>query len=353
MATEGGFADEEESSRTTNELETQRAWFKRAKEEVELKSLRAARQAYEEEGDESALYQVVIPDKIGAQVPIIGGSNLLPRPESHHVYKARDRTDYNNWVRDCESSFSKSPSLFVKHAQKIAWGYSYIEATFKNIWDLCCKHQTQKLGYPCKPTWLDFKSKMLDQLGTLYERQMAAADAIKNARQRSHQSPTELLNYLRPQWDELEQDNVLTQVFDFYNALLPDLRAQLELIPHERRDTLPTMEEQANIIWRRLRSSSRNSTDRERGRKRGYDDNDDNHSQNQLLGHKKARKGASKERIAKSGAKPHKSSYTPKESITCWNCGKKGHKKPGCRQEQIGDGLRFRPEPSLNDKGRK
>lgn len=69
------------------------------------------------------------------------------------------------------------------------------------------------------PSWEDFKAKMLTQLGTPYKRRVAAHRAIKTCTQLLTQGPSALLNYLRPLWDEVNEDRSLNQTLNFYNAL--------------------------------------------------------------------------------------------------------------------------------------
>lgn len=191
---------------------------------------------------------------------------------------------------------------------------------------------------------------MLKQLGTLYERQMAANDAIKQARQKPGQTPTELLNYLRPQWDELEQTSNVAQVFDFFNALRTDIRQQLDLLPQEKRQDFPTLEEQANIIWRRIKQTPKIKDEGQRPGKRHYDDDDVPRGQKGAGGHKKPRTNAPKDR-----GRPERQGrvQTDPTKPTCYNCGEKGHKKPDCTKPQEGDGNKYRPVVSGKVRGQK
>lgn len=322
------------------ELLAARIWYTRVREEIELRSLREA-QAAVEAGDDSAIFRVLSAERPAGGSVYGSGSHLLPRPESHSVYGAKNRTNYNDWVRDSEMSFSKAPQSFLNAQQKIDWGYQYLTGALKTVWDVHVSARQRERDGKYTASWDEFKSKMLDQLGTLYERQLAASYAIKSAEQRPTQTPTDLLNYLRPQWDEIEQDNPTTQVLDFYHALHPDVRSQLDLLPQEKRRDLPTVEEQANIAWRRVKRSLHARKAEQSGKKRGNDDNDANGVQSGAKGHKRPKKQTF---IEKENSTNPKGSTEDPENITCWNCGEKGHKKPECRKDRIGDGLKFRPK---------
>lgn len=74
------------------DLAREREWFQRTKEDIELRSIREAHEAFAR-GDESGLYRVVTADKMAPSYPFSGGANMLPRPESHSIYQAKNRTN--------------------------------------------------------------------------------------------------------------------------------------------------------------------------------------------------------------------------------------------------------------------
>ena len=93
---------------------------------------------------------------------------------------------------------------------------------------------------------------MLNALGTLVERRQSAYEALRNANQRPNQSPTDLLDYMRPFWEEL--GNLAPQdirVVQYIAALREDVQKELYLIEVDRRDTISKIEEHANVIFRR------------------------------------------------------------------------------------------------------
>ncbi|KAF1361305.1 hypothetical protein EJ07DRAFT_154628 [Lizonia empirigonia] len=103
------------------------------------------------------------------------------------------------------------------------------------------------------PTWVGLKQVMLDALGTPAERRQAAYEALKRCRQRTGDPPTNLLDYLRPLWEELgELHSPEMQVLEFTAALHDNIQRDLYLILYERRSTILAVEEQANIISQRL-----------------------------------------------------------------------------------------------------
>jgi hypothetical protein len=66
------------------------------------------------------------------------------------------------------------------------------------------------------------------------------------------QTLTELLDYLRPLWEELGLTVTLElQVIEYTLALRSDIQRDLERLPTAMRCTILMVEEQANIIYRR------------------------------------------------------------------------------------------------------
>jgi hypothetical protein len=69
-------------------------------------------------------------------------------------------------------------------------------------------------------------------------------------KQHTGQSLTDLLDYMRPLWAELEiEKNLKLKVLEFIGALTPQIQKDLFLLPTDRRDTLAAVEEQVNVIY--------------------------------------------------------------------------------------------------------
>lgn len=100
-------------------------------------------------------------------------------------------------------------------------------------------------------SWNAFKTVMLNALGTRQKREQQAFESLKNTKQRPNQSPTDLLGYFRPLWEELGSSHTLRmEALEFTAALRDDIRKDLMKLPLDQRDTLPAIEESANIIFR-------------------------------------------------------------------------------------------------------
>lgn len=325
--------------RTTQAEELARLlkWAKEAKEAQQLRTLQLAKAAFDR-GDEAPLSLLDF-DKDSKLIAKGGGSRAaLPRPEPPHVYTKHNRQDYNMWERDCESYHVRSPQEFTLEKQKVDFGVMYISETLKTLWKTHCQQKLYE-NPTWSPTWTQLKAKMLDSLGTLAERQQTAYEMIKRCKQRTNQSPTDLLNYLRPFWEELGEHNTGRQVLEYTASLLDVITKDLYLLPVTQRNTLVLVEEQANTIYRRhgLGNQSKEAKNEQpKDKKRQRD-------QDQSRGDGKPPKKPRKDR--KGGAGPKKAATDAKSpnqtesGFSCYECGEPGHKRPDC--------------PKLKDKAKK
>jgi hypothetical protein len=112
---------------------------------------------------------------------------------------------------------------------------------------------------------------MLKCLGTLFQRILKASEMIKSCRQRKGQTPTELLAYLEPLWDEAEVDDSSQQVMDYLTALDPSLKKQMALVITTNDLTLTQAEEHANNFYQAVKGSDKGhqtqQTSQAKGRK--------------------------------------------------------------------------------------
>lgn len=329
-----------ERPHTPEALASARRWQKETEERIELASLLELRRRYEQ-GDPGALLSLQRSSSTPFK-PQSSSSAGLPRPEPPQTYAKHNRAQFNRWERDCEGFFLRSPSNFLTEEQKVDFAARYLSESLKTLWQ---SHvTTNRRENPLWiPTWQSLKTMMLDALGTPAERQQAAYEAIKRCRQGPKQSPTDLLDHLRPLWEELGSSHgTELQVLGFVAALSPNIQRDLLMVPVERRDTIPKVEEQANMINRRLTQHASALHEK-------------THEQNPT-----PKKGKGKHRATESGSegnqKPPKKSFKSKEgrkepykgkkgrkdagdsSISCWECGETTHIRPDC--------------PKLKDKGK-
>lgn len=316
--------DDADDLQELQELEELRRWRKKALLQAELESLRAMKARYDT-GDLTAL-QVERTGRTESTLTPTAPSQSLPRPEAPEKYTRRNRAEFNRWERDCELYFKRSPNNFPGEDYKIDFGLGYVSEPLKSLWS--AHASPERLVMSWQPTWKEFKTVMLNALGTPQERQQLAYDAIRDARQRPNQSPTDLLDYLRPHWEELgDLHGPAMKVFEFTGALREEIKKDLIKLPLERRNTLPLVEESANIIHRQniksrppKEQAAKKTEVRPREKSSG--------TEGTRKPHKKAKNATLGHTSPKWQASGVINADRPK--LTCYNCKQVGHIKPNC-----------------------
>lgn len=313
-------------TKTAQALQELKEWFKNEQEAQELARLRLLRRRYEQ-GDRDALAEAT-----GAPIiPVVARPTAdranLPRPEPPHRYEKKNRADYNQWLRDNEDYHTKNPTYFSEDKQKVSFALQYVTESLRTLWETWVSQEVILRPY-WTPTWDDLKEKMLGALGSLEERRQFAYDSIKAAKQRSHQSPTDLLNYLRPLWVEIGEVNPYRMVAEFTAALHEEVRRELRHLPPQNRQTLPQVEESTNRIYRELIAEGKLRKKSEKDSKRATTPPGSEKSQ-------KGTKRARKDRHGKGSPKEsHDSKGGPRFVPTCYACNKEGHIVKFCRNAE-------------------
>jgi hypothetical protein len=194
------------------------------------------------------------------------------------------------------------------------------------------------------------KTVMLNALGTIQERRMMAYEQIKYCRQRVAESPTDLLDRLRPLWEEL--GTYITpelQTIEYMSALRSDIQRDIERLPIVMRATIPAIEEQANIVWRRstTRDTTKDDSIKNKG-KRHKEPEEKSEGDVQVTTSVKRTKGRQ--------FRPKKANKPPfngqPRKFVCYKCGEPGHIALKCKNAAK-PGSDPREAQSEKDKGKK
>jgi hypothetical protein len=313
---------EDELDRELQELE---AWHARATKLEKVARLREVQARYLA-GEPNALQAAQV-NAVGPYTTPAVPTSGLPRPEPPHVFSKRNRADYNCWRRDCERYFERLPANFPQELQKVDFGAQYLSETMKSLWSAYCADQRRALPL-WSPTWDAMKAVMLGSLGTQAERRQKAYEALNRARMLPHSTPTELLDYMRPYWEELGNTHgPELQVMGFVHALPDDIQKQLFMYPEDRRVTLTQVEEIANLVHRqrgRPKVEQEILPAKHQGKTKKGPKGDG--------GFKETPKRAKEVSPAHNGPKrPRRTRPKPVSSaVTCYGCGEAGHIRPNC-----------------------
>jgi hypothetical protein len=137
-----------------------------------------------------------------------------------------------------------------------------------------------------------------------------------------------LLDYLRPLWEELGPTvTPELQVIEYTSALRIEIQRDLERLPVSMRSTIPMIEEQANVIYRRT-PSSRDHRDHSGKQKPNRQRTGSDGSEGDGKPLKKLKKLRGYQTGPKRGKRTESS--TTQRPITCYNCGQSGQKSFDC-----------------------
>ncbi|KAF2629301.1 hypothetical protein BU25DRAFT_456978 [Macroventuria anomochaeta] len=163
------------------------------------------------------------------------GPPRLPRPDPPPRFEGWNRAQLNDWIWGCERFFTPENGLTTGLAQT-TFASGYLGVHQIDRWERAIRaSSTDPTRWDQNRTWADLKATMLESLGTYWERVTKTRECVRNAKQRGH-TPSELLDYLKTQWEEINPDMALDDndkghINDFYIALDYKIRARLELAP--------------------------------------------------------------------------------------------------------------------------
>lgn len=339
---------ESETDRQIRELEQ---WEEKQRRQEKLRRLKERRRRFEE-GDLNAIMGDAVGPSV-AEAPPIRSTAMLPRPDPPEKYEKRDRAQYNRWERDCERYFDQTPQLFARDQQKIDFGERYIAEPLKSLWSAWRRDRNSPGAYAMRtnfvgtvvtpvptiqPTWTEFKEVMLNALGSKMERRHVAHTALSRRRQRQDESPTELLDALRPLWEELQEEmSEGYKVLQYISALRREIQDDLSRAKDEDKCALVQVEDLANRSWRRLHQ---NQAPKASEGKRGTEQTQA--SPKDMGGDAKTPKKPKKGRQGQSGSNRPESDKKAHSSVTpfrfkCYKCGEVGHKANVCNRERKSD----------------
>ncbi|KAF1980121.1 hypothetical protein BU23DRAFT_548317 [Bimuria novae-zelandiae CBS 107.79] len=290
------------------DVETARRWFQGVKDEEKLRQILLLKEKYDA-GDCDAITSLSTISPALSTVHQIPAMRLPPQKHPH----------------------DQSYVHFTTESSKASFALSYVSQVMRTAWNTeVASRRSQDPLF--EETWDGLQEKMLDALGTRLERRQQAHNALKRCSQRADQSPTQLLDYIRNYWEELEVTNEDMRVLDYIGCLNSNITSKINLLAPERRNTVALVEEQASIIYRSKQKAREHPTS-----------------------------GPSTKRAKDTKPNSKGDSETPKKAkygVICYHCSKFGHISPNCpeKDKPAAPGSKEangKPEWSGKGKGRK
>ena len=256
----------------------------------------------------------------------------LPKSDPPTRFEGKDRAQLNSWARACER-FIEGNSSLTNPAAQVSFGLRWLGDHQVDYWERTLR-AIPVVGRVAATNWSFLKQTMLDSLGSTFERKQLAREKIRNARQRQY-TPTELLNYLKTQWEEINPSAALDDtnedhIHDYYSALDSKIKERLDNVEQEWH-SLVALEAKANQQYRAL------STLHRPGRTRSAPDE---YQRNASPFKRPRYNNDQREPPSGNGARPQQP-LPPrnntdhnrdgwKRHVECFNCHKRGHLKRDC-----------------------
>jgi hypothetical protein len=256
----------------------------------------------------------------------------LPKPDPPPRFEGKDRAQLNSWIRGCER-FLDAPAL-TSNRDKTNFAKRYLGDTPLDFWERALRiiPAEDREG---TATWNFMKQTMLNTLGNAWEREQVARARVRNARQGSH-SPTELLNYLKTLWEDIDINTALDDgneqhIHEFYAALSEGIRGRLELQP-QKWTSLIALETIANQHFRVLHQPNRPGRGRAPLDDPGKEQPPNKRPRNEQTTKNGAALGRPRSRAPPPTTERRDGGNNPKEPSPegCWVCGALDHFKANC-----------------------
>jgi hypothetical protein len=237
------------------------------------------------------------------------------QPEKLQPYNGKGVREHRDWTRAAENAFRLAPRKFRRDSARIAWSAQFLRGTPATTWQNIAAEEDMDLY-----SWNAFKQMLLDLIEDPRNRQLDAAQAYADAKQRPNQTAQEFNQYLLTLESQLSVEYTPEMGrLHLWTKLLESTRTAIlnyQDIPTTRDGLVSlAMRIEKTPSHKRNLSTPYGSNDNKKSRSR-----DDRSTQSQRQGRA-------------SNTKPRDSIGKSKQDlshITCFKCGDKGHFATTC-----------------------
>ena len=252
------------------------------------------------------------------------------------TYTGTNQKDYEQFVRECLRTFNQKPITYEKNTTKVLYGENYIGGTPADDW-----HREKPTLDESSLTWKYFVDFLQEKLKPKHLRLLDLGGQLKKLKQRPGQIVKEFVSYLDTLKEQLPEipsesqrhSNLLHSLYDYLQRAIIRANFQgttrLALIEAarvaERVEPKPDFVRNATRPYHR--STNEESPQRAPSHKRTVTYNKASSSKTSETSEASPAQAA----VTSPSRKRPREDTTDSPKITCWNCGKKGHKKSDCR----------------------